>query len=163
MHGIYGMVYYCIVYIMVWCIVYTMVWHIYIYYYILLFMSPGIYYGMAYTMIWYILSYGIYYMYSILLPILTLFYFFFSPLVAIRNDVKYDAIPRADFPGLHDYQCSMTQSLSAVNCQFLAFDETEAKQRCNEDSQCKAFVMSDDKTWTGEFVLLFYCCTVFIV
>ena len=70
---IYTIVWYMLSYDIYYRMVYTMVWYI---------LSYGIYYGMVYTMVWYILWYGIYYgmvytMYSILLPILTLFFFFF--------------------------------------------------------------------------------------
>ncbi|XP_028407704.1 extracellular tyrosine-protein kinase PKDCC-like [Dendronephthya gigantea] len=64
-----------------------------------------------------------------------------------RPHYRYKAIPRADFPGRHDYECD--HSISLVNCQSLKFDEIEAMKQCDEDIECKAFVMSYDKTWIG--------------
>ena len=75
-----------------------------------------------------------------------------------RPRFKYKAIPRADFPGRHDYECD--HSISLVNCQSLHFDEVEAMRQCDDDANCKAFVMSYEKTWIGNsFILAGVGCT----
>ena len=73
-----------------------------------------------------------------------------------RPRFKYKAIPRADFPGRHDYECD--HSISLVNCQSLHFDEIEAMRQCDDDANCKAFVMSYEKTWIGNNILSAVCC-----
>lgn len=66
-----------------------------------------------------------------------------------RSRYQYKAIPRADFPGCHDYECD--HSTSSVNCQSLAYNEVEAMRQCDDDMECKAFVMSYGKTWIGNW------------
>lgn len=73
------------------------------------------------------------------------FYIFISE--KYRPRYQYKAIPRADFPGCHDYECG--HSISLVNCQALVFDEVEAMRQCDGDFECKAFVLSYEKTWIG--------------
>jgi hypothetical protein len=70
-----------------------------------------------------------------------------------RVRYQYRAVPRADFPGSHDYECN--HSLSLVNCQSVAFSNIEAMRQCDEDLECRAFVMSYEKTWIGYKLVYF--------
>ena len=70
-----------------------------------------------------------------------------------RPRYQYKAIPRADFPGSHDYECD--HSISLVNCQSLTFNEIEAMRQCDVDVECQAFVISYDKTWIGKVFINF--------
>lgn len=58
----------------------------------------------------------------------------------------------ADLPGLFDYRCQL--SLAEVGCSFSVFDEQEAEVACDTDLDCKAFVLTDVKTWTGNIYIL---------
>lgn len=59
----------------------------------------------------------------------------------------YKKIDDSDLPGLFDYRCRY--SIATSGCTVSAFDEKEAEELCDFDSQCQAFVISSQKTWTG--------------
>lgn len=56
-----------------------------------------------------------------------------------------------DMPGLHDYRCRL--SLSVATCTVSVYDVQEAEEICEADEQCKGFVMSKQKTWTGLYCI----------
>lgn len=60
---------------------------------------------------------------------------------------KYIKIPHADLPGMYDYRCRF--SLSSAGCSVSVYDQREAEDVCDMDEECKGFVMSPTKTWTG--------------
>ena len=61
----------------------------------------------------------------------------------------YRHVPTADLPGLYDYRCRF--SLSSAGCSVSVFDRREAEDICDMDEECKGFVMSATKTWTGGY------------
>lgn len=63
----------------------------------------------------------------------------------------YTRLNDIDLPGLHDYQCRY--SLSVNDCTITVFDEREGEQLCDRDEQCRGFVMSPLRTWTGRAVV----------
>lgn len=60
---------------------------------------------------------------------------------------RYKHVTNADLPGLFDYRCRF--SLSSAGCSVSVFDRREAEDICDMDEECKGFVMSATKTWTG--------------
>lgn len=60
---------------------------------------------------------------------------------------EYKKIDDCDLPEQFDYRCRY--SIATSGCTVSAFDEKEAEDLCEFDSQCQAFVISRKKTWTG--------------
>ena len=60
----------------------------------------------------------------------------------------YKEISDADLPGMFDYRCRF--SLSSAGCSVSVYDQREAEDICDMDEECKGFVMSSSKTWTGQ-------------
>lgn len=52
-----------------------------------------------------------------------------------------------DLPGMFDYRCRV--SLYGSGCTVSVFDEKEAEEVCDLDPFCKGFVVSKERTWTG--------------
>ncbi|XP_072049455.1 extracellular tyrosine-protein kinase PKDCC-like [Amphiura filiformis] len=71
----------------------------------------------------------------------------------IKDMVKFDKFPNQDYPAVHDYWCHGTIYAGANSCAFSVVDESEARYLCSHDPQCKAFVMTSQKTWTGRTVI----------
>ena len=67
---------------------------------------------------------------------------------SLHTQSEYHVIPKADFPGMHDYYC--TDSHSPDSCELAVFSLQEAKYQCNVDPHCKAFVVTPSKTWIGK-------------
>lgn len=61
----------------------------------------------------------------------------------------YKVMLDTDLPGYHDYWCPSTRSPEVNNCVFSVASEEEAQYICAMDKECRAFVMTEDKTWTG--------------
>ena len=59
----------------------------------------------------------------------------------------YKKIANVDLAGIHDYRCRF--SLSVMECTISVFDQREAEDVCDIDDECRGFVMSQNKTWTG--------------
>lgn len=53
----------------------------------------------------------------------------------------------ADVPGLHDYRCRYSESGDV--CTVSVVNRQQAERLCNEEPLCQAFVMSHERTWTG--------------
>lgn len=60
----------------------------------------------------------------------------------------YERIEQRDMPGVHDFVCQA--SLAPNACTLSVFDVREAEDVCDREATCKAFVMTDQKTWTGK-------------
>lgn len=60
----------------------------------------------------------------------------------------YKKIVKADFPTLHDYHCSNTRLPGA--CELAVYNIAEARYECDMDDECRAFVTTKTKLWTGE-------------
>ena len=61
---------------------------------------------------------------------------------------EYKSYPSSDLPGLFDYRCRY--SVAGGMCTVSVFDKQEAEHLCNDDLDCKAFVLSPHRTWTGK-------------
>lgn len=70
-------------------------------------------------------------------------YFLFTDTYKVMLDM--------DLPGYYDYWCPSTRCPEVNNCVFSVASEEEAQYICAMDKECRAFVMTEDKTWTGEF------------
>lgn len=55
---------------------------------------------------------------------------------------------QSDLPGQYDYRCRM--SMSGGGCTLSVFDQREAEDICDDDPECKGFIMTKQHTWTGE-------------
>jgi len=55
-------------------------------------------------------------------------------------------MPHYDLKGLYDYQCEYT--ISPV-CAVTAHNALEAAMLCNYESNCAAFILSQEVTWSG--------------
>jgi hypothetical protein len=64
----------------------------------------------------------------------------------------YRVVEDRDMPGAHDYACKF--SLTPNGCTLSVFDRREAEDFCDKDPMCQAFVMTDQKTWTGGLIKL---------
>ena len=62
-----------------------------------------------------------------------------------------------DFPGQYDYNCRYSHG--GKSCTISVFDRQEAEFLCNVEPECRAFVLTKHKTWTGE-IMAMACCTV---
>ncbi|XP_071810404.1 extracellular tyrosine-protein kinase PKDCC-like [Asterias amurensis] len=65
----------------------------------------------------------------------------------------YQLIEDGDLPKHGDYWCASSLHMGSPSCVLLAFDENEAKYLCDQDDQCRSFVMTSEKTWTGRTVI----------
>ena len=59
----------------------------------------------------------------------------------------YRVISGSDMPGQYDYNCQYC--MDGSGCTVSVYDIKEAEQLCDADVQCKAFVLTDSRTWTG--------------
>ncbi|XP_046338858.2 extracellular tyrosine-protein kinase PKDCC-like [Haliotis rufescens] len=57
----------------------------------------------------------------------------------------------SDLPGQFDYRCRF--SMSGGGCTLSVFDRQEAEDLCNLDPDCKGFVFTNQKTWTGRTIV----------
>jgi hypothetical protein len=57
----------------------------------------------------------------------------------IKQSVPYQVVEGADFPGMYDYTCRRTRA--KWGCVLAVYGVDDAKQKCNVDPQCQAFVM----------------------
>ncbi|KAK3597422.1 hypothetical protein CHS0354_040160 [Potamilus streckersoni] len=60
---------------------------------------------------------------------------------------EYKKVEKSDLPGQYDYRCRF--SLSGSGCTVSVFDQKEAEEVCDLDPECKGFVISSQKSWTG--------------
>ena len=60
---------------------------------------------------------------------------------------EFECLEGHDLPGQYDYRCRL--SLSGSGCTISVFDQREAEEICSADLECQGFVMTNDKTWTG--------------
>ncbi|EDO34769.1 predicted protein [Nematostella vectensis] len=67
---------------------------------------------------------------------------------AIAN---FDEFPEMDFPALHDYYCEYSRQVGA--CQVAVGSLDQAKEKCAEDPQCRAFVVTSARTWIGHMIV----------
>lgn len=63
---------------------------------------------------------------------------------------EYTCLPDQDLPGLHDYRCRYS---IGFGCYISVYDQKEAEVLCNNDRQCKGFVISPHRTWSGNMVV----------
>lgn len=67
---------------------------------------------------------------------------------------NYKRLVNRDLPGVFDYRCR--QSLSGQQgCSHSVSDAEEAATICSSSPQCKAFVFTNDTTWTGRRIAHF--------
>jgi protein kinase domain-containing protein len=59
----------------------------------------------------------------------------------------YVELPSSDLPGLYDYRCRY--SIASAGCTVSVFDRAEAEHLCDFDPLCRAFVLSNQTSWTG--------------
>lgn len=79
---------------------------------------------------------------------------FYRSKLSERNALKnYRIFNNSDLPGLFDYHCQLT--LSGHGCTLSTFNIEEAAEICSGDSECKAFVVTNDTTWTGRKIVHF--------
>ncbi|XP_070571051.1 extracellular tyrosine-protein kinase PKDCC-like [Ptychodera flava] len=64
---------------------------------------------------------------------------------------EYVAMPGKDLSGKHDYRCLLSHS--GDGCTLTAFDQREGEDLCTNDKECRAFVMTSKKTWSGRTVI----------
>lgn len=69
----------------------------------------------------------------------------------VDKNSTYKRIPQQDIRDNYDYICRL--SLTGTGCTVSVFDLKEAEDLCNSDSECKAFVVTNQKTWTGHTVV----------
>ncbi|XP_033127804.1 extracellular tyrosine-protein kinase PKDCC-like [Anneissia japonica] len=67
----------------------------------------------------------------------------------------YKIIANADYTGQFDYWCPYTLHAGSNSCTFTVFDEHEAKLYCDSDTYCKAFVLTEQTSWTGRHIAFF--------
>ncbi|XP_078000617.1 extracellular tyrosine-protein kinase PKDCC-like [Glandiceps talaboti] len=67
------------------------------------------------------------------------------------NKPGYRVLAGRDLSGKYDYRCMMSHS--GDNCMLSAFNEQEAEDMCSSDKECRAFVVTSKKTWTGRTVV----------
>lgn len=67
----------------------------------------------------------------------------------LLND--YTREDNSDLEGHHDYRCRM--SLWSNGCVLSAFDEEEAAEMCSSDIACKAFVVTQKRSWSGRKII----------
>ncbi|XP_013404599.1 extracellular tyrosine-protein kinase PKDCC [Lingula anatina] len=66
-------------------------------------------------------------------------------------EAGYECTDGFDYPGRYDYRCRY--SVAGGNCHISVFDQKEAEMLCDKDKDCKGFVMSDQKSWTGRTIV----------
>lgn len=69
------------------------------------------------------------------------------------NKAGFKKLEDCDLPGMFDYYCR--NSISAVGCVMSVLNEEEAVQFCMQDVECKAVVLTKEKTWTGRTMAVF--------
>ncbi|XP_064485768.1 extracellular tyrosine-protein kinase PKDCC-like [Ornithodoros turicata] len=60
---------------------------------------------------------------------------------------------QSDLLGRFDYRCRM--SMSSNICMLSVFDEEEAAETCSSDIACKAFVVTQQRSWSGRKIVYF--------
>ncbi|XP_067136460.1 extracellular tyrosine-protein kinase PKDCC-like [Centruroides vittatus] len=79
---------------------------------------------------------------------------FYRNTLSEKNALKnYRIYNDSDLPGLFDYHCQLT--LSGHGCTLSVFDTEEAAKICSGDPECKAFVLTNDTTWSGRKIVHF--------
>ena len=64
---------------------------------------------------------------------------------------EYTSYNHSDLPGMFDYRCKST--IGGAACTVSVFDVREAQQICDADDQCHCFVISPQRTWTGDLTI----------
>lgn len=72
-----------------------------------------------------------------------------SVLYFVGDIDSYNYTSGVDLPGRFDYWCTYTRNPHANSCVFSAASEDEAEYICSLDDNCRAFVITDEITWTG--------------
>ncbi|KAI0236607.1 Extracellular tyrosine-protein kinase PKDCC [Lamellibrachia satsuma] len=62
----------------------------------------------------------------------------------------YHEIRASDLPGQWDYHCRYT--VASSGCTVSVFDRREAEDMCDAEPDCRAFVLSSERTWTGRII-----------
>ncbi|XP_041353612.1 extracellular tyrosine-protein kinase PKDCC-like [Gigantopelta aegis] len=68
-----------------------------------------------------------------------------------EQKLEFTVHKESDLPGQFDYRCRF--SMSGGGCTLSVFDSLEAESICNLDPDCKGFVMTNQKTWTGRKIV----------
>lgn len=63
----------------------------------------------------------------------------------------YQLYPASDLPGKFDYRCRL--SLSGSGCTRSAYDVMEAATQCDSDPDCRGFVVTSQRTWSGRMLV----------
>uniref|UniRef100_A0A915JV55 Uncharacterized protein n=1 Tax=Romanomermis culicivorax TaxID=13658 RepID=A0A915JV55_ROMCU len=67
--------------------------------------------------------------------------------------VAFRQVRYADLIGLHDYSCKGSSSFSS--CRISVSSVQEAKAMCQSQEICRAFVWTNEKSWTGRNIVYF--------
>ena len=75
-----------------------------------------------------------------------------APFAIINNWLYYVATEYreyqdSDMPRRGDYHCRYT--VASSGCMVSVFDRREAEDMCDAERDCRAFVLSSNRTWTG--------------